>query len=68
MTLPLLLVVVAALASTACLSNPYTVRLHVTAKCPDGLPVRLLIHPACPPDGVCGSSCLPDRWQYFGVP
>jgi len=28
--------------------------------CFDGLPVRILVHPAC---GICGWSCLPDRWQ-----
>jgi hypothetical protein len=27
--------------------------------CFDGAPVRVLVHPAC---GVCGWSCLPDRW------
>jgi hypothetical protein len=32
------------------------------ALCPDNQPVRLLIAQACP-GGVCGYSCLPDRWQ-----
>lgn len=37
--------------------------LHAFPKCPDGLPVEILIDPACPPDGVCGYSCLPGRWS-----
>jgi hypothetical protein len=32
------------------------------AMCPDNQPVRLLLAQACP-GGVCGFSCLPDRWQ-----
>ena len=60
-----LLVVVVALASTACVPPRYGLRVHLVAKCADGLPVRVLIHPACPPDGICGSSCLPDRWDLF---
>lgn len=32
-------------------------------KCADGLPVRLLLDEACPPDGVCGYTCAPGRWR-----
>jgi hypothetical protein len=39
------------------------VRLRIFPPCADGLPVKLLLDPACPPDGVCGYSCLPDRWK-----
>lgn len=38
-------------------------RIHVFPKCPDGLPVKVLTDPRCPPDGICGYSCLPDRWE-----
>ena len=31
--------------------------------CADGLPEKLLLDVSCPPDGVCGYSCLPDRWK-----
>jgi hypothetical protein len=37
-------------------------RLHVFPACADGLPVQVLVDPACPPDGICGYSCLPGRW------
>jgi hypothetical protein len=30
--------------------------------CTDGLPVRLLIDPRCP-DGICGYTCAPNRWE-----
>jgi len=36
--------------------------LRTFPRCADGLPVEILIDPACPPDGVCGYSCLPGRW------
>jgi len=32
-------------------------------KCGDGLPAKILIHPKCPPNGVCGYTCHPDRWD-----
>jgi len=34
------------------------------ANCPDGDPIRLLIERHCP-GGVCGYSCLPDRWTVY---
>jgi hypothetical protein len=37
--------------------------LHRFPACADGLPVQVLIDAACPPDGVCGYSCLPGRWR-----
>jgi len=30
--------------------------------CADGQPVQILIHQECP-DGICGWSCLPHRWD-----
>jgi|SoiMethySBSTD1v2_1073268.scaffolds.fasta_scaffold323563_4 hypothetical protein len=30
--------------------------------CQDGLPVRILAGPTCV-NGICGYSCLPDRWH-----
>jgi hypothetical protein len=38
-------------------------RVHVFPRCADGLPPEILIDPACPPDGICGYSCLPGRWD-----
>ena len=32
------------------------------AFCQDGLPVRILTDPICA-NGICGYSCLPDRWR-----
>jgi len=37
--------------------------LRTFPRCADGLPVEILIDPGCPPDGVCGYSCLPGRWE-----
>jgi hypothetical protein len=37
--------------------------LRVFPACADGLPVEILTDPACPPDGICGYSCLPGRWE-----
>jgi hypothetical protein len=38
-------------------------RVHVFPRCPDGLPPEVLIDERCPPDGICGYSCLPERWH-----
>jgi len=38
-------------------------RLRVVPHCADGLPPELLTDPACPPDSICGYSCLPGRWD-----
>lgn len=38
-------------------------RVHVFPRCADGLPPEVLIDERCPPDGICGYSCLPDRWH-----
>jgi hypothetical protein len=48
------------LTSSACVTRRW--HLHAFPRCADGLPVEILIDPACPPDGVCGYSCLPGRW------
>jgi len=37
-------------------------RVRVPPVCSDGLPVKVLIDPRCPPDGICGYTCDPDRW------
>ena len=34
--------------------------------CQDGLPVRILGGPTCA-NGICGYSCLPDRWHGEGL-
>jgi hypothetical protein len=56
----LVLVLTLALLSTSCVPRPWNLRAF--PRCADGLPVEILIDPACPPDGVCGYSCLPGRW------
>ena len=42
-------------------------RLRIPVRCPDGLPPRLLTDIACPPDSICGYSCLPRRWEEAGL-
>ena len=32
-------------------------------RCVDGLPPKALVHVTCLPDGICGYSCVPDRWK-----
>jgi hypothetical protein len=32
-------------------------------KCGDGMPAKILTHPKCPPNGICGYTCHPDRWN-----
>jgi len=44
-----------------CAHRQFTLRAF--PKCNDGLPIKVLVDPACPPDGICGYSCLPDRWK-----
>jgi hypothetical protein len=41
--------------------------LHAFPKCADGLPVEVLIDVACPPDGICGYSCLPHTGKRAGI-
>jgi hypothetical protein len=65
-----LVVLLACLASGACgpLAKNIVARgdaakmLPRFSTCPDGEPVRLLLHRRCP-GGVCGYSCLPGRWE-----
>lgn len=38
-------------------------KIHIFPACADGLPVLVLTDPRCPPDGICGYSCVPDRWH-----
>jgi hypothetical protein len=60
MSLPLLgVVVLLLLTSTACAPRWH---LHRVPPCVDGLPAQILTDPRCAPDGICGYSCLPDRW------
>ena len=54
-----------ALLSVGCVPRAWNLRTF--PRCADGLPVEILIDPACPPDGVCGYSCLPGRWG-LGAP
>jgi hypothetical protein len=37
--------------------------MPIQGVCSDGAPPRLLLHPSCAPEGVCGYSCLPGRWE-----
>jgi hypothetical protein len=42
-----------------------TARVGRFPRCADGLPPRILVDPGCPPDGVCGYTCAPGRWEPF---
>jgi hypothetical protein len=59
--MPSALLLVALLTASACVRTPRLLR-PPHPLCWDGLPVRILQDPACPPEGVCGYSCLPGRW------
>ena len=37
-------------------------RVRIVPHCADGLPVKILLDQRCPPDGICGYTCDPDRW------
>lgn len=54
-------VLVLVLSTSGCVTRRW--HLHAFPRCSDKLPVKVLLHPACPPDGICGYSCLPDRWK-----
>ena len=47
--------------------GPRRWHLRLIPQCADGLPVEILTDPRCPPDGICGYSCLPDRWAVEGL-
>ena len=57
------LLVLALLTGSCC--GPLRARLHLFPRCADGLPVEVLLDPACPPDGICGYSCVPGRWDLL---
>lgn len=57
---PLLVLLLATVGCVGRLSH-----LHVFPRCADQLPAKALLDPRCPRDGVCGYSCLPDRWEEF---
>jgi len=52
------------LLSVACVPRRWDIRAF--PRCSDELPIKILVDPACPPDGVCGYSCLPGRWAEGG--
>jgi hypothetical protein len=54
-----------ALAAAGCAHRWH---LHVIPQCADGLPVQILTDARCPPDSICGYSCLPDRWHTTETP
>lgn len=61
--LPLSLTLLAAGAAGSCVSVEAKLLLPRAAPlCRDGRPLRILQHPDCI-DGICGWSCLPDRWR-----
>ena len=61
----LLVALVAASSSIACVTATASARFGPPPRtpCADGLPVRILQDPACAPDGICGYSCVPNRWK-----
>lgn len=61
-----LMVAVLALSLSGCsavLNQQHHRPLRMPQVCQDNLPVQVLQHQACLPDGFCGWSCLPDRWE-----
>lgn len=50
-----------ALLTSGCVS-PKLLQLRLVPRCADGFPPQLLTDRRCPPDSLCGFSCLPDRW------
>jgi hypothetical protein len=56
-----LLLVVVLVLTPGCVVRRW--HLHAFPRCADGLPVEVLVDVACPPDGICGYSCLPRRWD-----
>lgn len=60
---PLLLLLILAALPGCRLKRPFNIT--ITPQCADGLPVRMLIDVACPPDGVCGFTCAPRRWELL---
>lgn len=53
---------VVALLTVVASGCTYGWHLRIHPRCADGRPVQLLTDPRCPPDSICGYSCLPDRW------
>ena len=54
------LALVLLLILTSCARVP---RVRLPPMCADGLPPQVLTDIACPPDSICGYSCLPGRWK-----
>jgi len=51
----------ALLLTSGCAPKPKVIFSPI-ARCADGAPPLILTDPKCPPNGICGYSCLPDRW------
>lgn len=47
--------------STSC-ATLHAWRYRPPARCADGLPPVIFQHERCPPNGICGYTCEPDRW------
>jgi hypothetical protein len=59
-----LLVVLLVLLFVGCTTlRGRALRCTAVPRCVDGLPPRALVHVTCLPDGICGYSCVPDRWK-----
>jgi hypothetical protein len=61
MRLSLLVAIVISLFGISCTTRRFP-KVRIPPTCSDGLPVKILIDPRCPPDGICGYTCDPDRW------
>ena len=55
------LLVAIVISLSGCVGRSFP-KVRMPPTCSDGLPVKVLIDPRCPPDGICGYTCDPDRW------
>lgn len=55
------LLLLLAVVSSGCAIRGWNV--HLTPKCHDGLPPLVFVDVGCPPDGICGYTCRPGRWD-----
>jgi hypothetical protein len=62
------IVVFLAAVSSSCATVDRLARARVPRRCADGLPAKVFQDPRCPPDGICGFTCAPERWADVITP